>query len=282
MANLVEVGRVERSVAEAAKVVRRIKMPSPFPGMDPYIEASGGWEDFHDRFLTHCGEALLEVLPSHYLVKVQERIAAITVPDADEKRAVLDIGISAPESARGNRDGGASTATIEPVTLEHLYAEPLKETYIQILRRPDRKLVTVIELLSPTNKEGRGRDAYIEKRDALLAQYVHIVEIDLLVQGARLQMKTRLPAGDYYAFVSRAERRFKADVYAWTVRHPLPVIPIPLLEPDPDYKLELAGLFRYTYDRGHYERDLDYKIEPPAFLRPADREWARELLTKHT
>ena len=255
-------------------------MPSPFPGMDPYLEASGGWEDFHDRFLTHCGEALLEALPSHYLVKIQERVAAITVPDGDQKRAVLDIGISAPGAATGASANSTSVATIEPIAMEHVYAEPLKETYIQILRRPDRKLVTVIELLSPTNKDGRGRDAYIEKRDALLAQYVHIVEVDLLIQGARLPMKLPLPPGDYYAFVSRAQRRFNADVYYWTMRHSLPAIPIPLLEPDPDYKLDLSGHFRHTYDRGHYEREIDYQTEPPSFLRSEDRDWARRLLTK--
>jgi Protein of unknown function (DUF4058) len=222
---------------------------------------------------------LLDELPEHYLVKIQERVASVTVPDHTAKQAVLDVGISAPADYEpGGGAAPAAVSTIEPVTLEHDFIEPLTETYLEILRRSDRKLVTVIELLSPTNKEGRGSDFYLLKRETLLAQPVHLVEIDLLVRGTRLPMKEPLPRGDYYAFVSRAERRFTGDVYAWSVRQPLPILPVPVLAPDPDAKLDLAALFRQAYDRGRYERELDYTGPPPAFLRSEDREWAKTLL----
>jgi len=256
-------------------------MPSPFPGMDPYIEASGGWEDFHDRMITYIGDAILETVPAHYSVRIQERVTSISVSEGTEKVGIADVGVSAPQNgASSGSVKSAGVATIEPVLIEHASYEPLTETYLEIRRRPELELVTVIEVLSPSNKEKPGREQYRTKRNVLLSQYVHIVEIDLLISGVRLPMKKALPPGDYFAYVSRAEQRFNADVYAWSVWHPLPTIPIPLREPDPDYLLDLSRLFAQTYDRGHYERELNYKADPPSFLRPEDREWAREILAK--
>jgi hypothetical protein len=204
--------------------------------MDPYLEASGIWEDFHDSLIMYCRDQLLEKYGERYSVRVQERITSVAVPDSSEKLAVADVGISTPDSYEPARSSGpTATATIEPVTLEHVAFEPLTETYIEIRRRPELNLVTVIEVLSPSNKVQPGRTYYQAKRDVLLSQYIHIVEIDLLIRGDRLPMKKPLPAGDYLAFVSRAERRFFGDVYAWNIRQSLPVIPIPLLAPDPDY-----------------------------------------------
>jgi hypothetical protein len=253
-------------------------MPSPFPGMDPYLEAAGGWEDFHDSFLTYVRDVLLDALPAHYVVKIQERVTLVSLPTHEARQVVSEVGVSAMGDVRPA--GGLATATVatvEPVTLEHDLEEMATETYLEIRRQPDRQLVTVIELLSPSNKELPGREVYLAKRNALLSQYVHLVEIDLLVRGRRLPMRAPLPAGDYFAFVSRAERRPSGDVYAWGVRHPLPLIPVPLLDPDPAYSLDLGAMFRLTYDRGRYERSIDYTADPPAFLRPEDRDWAREI-----
>jgi hypothetical protein len=246
--------------------------------MDPYLEAAGGWEDFHDSFLTYVRDALLDALPDHYVVKIQERVTLVSLPAREARQVVADVGVSAIGEVRGA--GGLMTesvATVEPVALEHDLEEMATETYLEIRRQPDRQLVTVIELLSPSNKELPGRDVYLAKRNALLSQYVHLVEIDLLIRGTRLGMRGPLPRGDFYAFVSRAERRPHGDVYAWRVRHQLPVIPVPLLDPDPAYTLDLGAMFRLTYDRGRYERSIDYVADPPAFLRPEDRDWARDI-----
>jgi Protein of unknown function (DUF4058) len=254
-------------------------MPSPFPGMDPYIEASGYWEDFHDSFLTDWRNALRASLPSAYSVYIQERVTSIALPDKDRRHAVADVGVTAPDSYRPK--GGVATtaaASCVPILLDHDLEETARETYLEITRRTDRKLIAVIELLSPSNKETPGAPVYLAKRAALLNQYVHLVEIDLLLRGARLPMREPLPMGDYYAFVSRAEQRPKAEVYTWSLRSPLPVIPVPLMAPDPDHALDLGALFRLTYDTGHYERELNYAGNAPAFLRPADQEWTKALL----
>ena len=101
----------------------------------------------------------------------------------------------------------------------------------------------LIELLSPSNKAEPGFSVYAKKRQELIRQPVHLVEIDFLLGGLRPPMGGPLPRGDYYAFVSRADCRPDCDVYAWSIRHPIPTIPLPLDPPDPDLPLGLATLY---------------------------------------
>ena len=112
--------------------------------------------------------------------------------------------------------------------------------------------MTVIEILSPTNKTGSVRIDYIKKRKQWIRQPVNVVEIDLLLGGHRLPVRGFLPTGDYYAFVSRSNRRPNCDVYAWSIRRELPAIPIPLSIPDPDVLLDLRAVFAQTYDGAPY------------------------------
>jgi hypothetical protein len=150
--------------------------------------------------------------------------------------------------------------------------EEVRELSLHIWRRPHRQLTTVIEVLSPANKLGRSRDSYLVKREEVLADAVHLVELDLLLGGARLPLKQPLPPGDYYAIVSRWERRRECEVYAWSGEHPLPDIPIPLSRPDPDLRLQLGLALRNAYETGHYEAAIDYTQPPPGVPEP-DRAW---------
>jgi hypothetical protein len=162
---------------------------------------------------------------------------------------------------------------------EKVHLDPIEEvrqTWIEVLRLPELSLVTVVELLSPANKIGIGRQEYLNKRVALFRQPVHLVELDFLLGGHRLPMRKPLPSGDAYAIVSRAERRPDAEVYAWSLRDGLPTIPIPLTAPDPEVPLDLAPAFSMAYERGRYARILRY-AEPIAFpLDPEERAWAEE------
>jgi hypothetical protein len=143
--------------------------------------------------------------------------------------------------------------------------EPIEIPYLVIRKRDNDQTVTVIEVLSPTNKASRdGRTEYLAKRNALLRSQTHLVELDMLRGGERLPTVESLPAGDYFAFVSYAERRPQASVYAWHLNQPLPTIPIPLAEGDPDARLDLQAVFTSTYDRAGYDYALKYDrpIEP--------------------
>jgi hypothetical protein len=154
-----------------------------------------------------------------------------------------------------------------------------RERWIEILHLPEMELVTAIEILMSLHKSGSARSDYLKKRAGLLARPVNLVEIDMLLAGERIPMADRLPPGDYYAIVARAERRPDAEVYGWRLQQPLPILPIPLRKPDPDAVLNLAEVFVLAYDRGAYDRVLRCDRPLPASfpISPEDRAWAEGI-----
>ena len=255
-------------------------MPSPFPGMDPYFETPAVWSDFHARFITCWGDALVATLPASYDARIEERVRLVAVSVGTADVVVRpDIAV---EKARGpSRPAGesadepsAGVATLEPVSVLLPVFEEVREKRIEIVQLPGRELVAVLELLSPWNKVGEGHENYLAKRTEVLCRPVHLVEVDLLTRGQRLPLQSPLPSGDYYALVSRADRRPWCEVYAWGVRQPLPTVPVPLKSPDRDVRVELAAVFNVAFDRGRYRRILDYAAAVPADLQPDDAAWA--------
>lgn len=255
-------------------------MPSPFPGIDPFLEAQGYWEEFHWKFINYAQEAMAEQVPDHYEVRIGERLSVTYDPDPSPPRKILpDVAVLRSSGASRARPAPSGTATLEPISLalpRHQLQEVV-EPRIEIRRFPDRELITAFELLSPSNKQPPGDRLYSRKRLELLNQEVHLVELDFLIDGDRLPMEDELPEGHYYAFVSRSERRFYADTYVWTVRDPLPPIPIPLKASDPDLLLDLAAVFVRTYQGGRYDRSIDYAAPLNLPLSPEDRDWAESL-----
>jgi hypothetical protein len=166
------------------------------------------------------------------------------------------------------------------VTIPLTILEGPRESYIEILYQPDRSLIAVLELLSPANKEQPGRTEYLAKRRALVYQNVHLVELDLLVGGRRLPMEEPLPPADYYYFLARAEQRPDCQVYHWTLRQPLPKLPVPLRPPDADIQIDLGAVFTTAYERGRFQRRLNYQGPLPSFLGDADKAWAQAILKK--
>jgi hypothetical protein len=257
-------------------------MPSPFPGIDPYLEAQDYWGDFHPSFATYCRDSLNELLPEGYIAQLGEQVRLMELSRREAKRIIPDVAVLRKEGkpvrsgARAKRDGGM--LTLEPVTipLPRMTME-VRDVWIQILRVPKRTPIAVIEILSPTNKVGVGLAEYRLKRRKTIRQKVHLVEFDFLLGGQRLPMDRPLPRGDYYALVARAERRPDCEVYAWTMRDPLPRIPIPLAAPDPDVVLELSAVFATAYERGHYAGWIDYSAPLTLVRNPEDRAWAEQI-----
>jgi hypothetical protein len=188
-----------------------------------------------------------------------------------------DIAVTRKRRRSRSKSEKAATLVLEPVTIPHEFLEEVRQGRIEILHRPDRILIGVLEMLSPANKTGDGYLQHRAKRKAVLAQKVHLVELDLLVGGNRLPLSEPLPAGDYYTFVSRADDRPNCEVYAWTVREALPIIPIPLKAPDADILIDLDKVFRVTYERGRYAPSLPYGKPPVAPLKQSDARWAKTL-----
>ena len=146
----------------------RSVMTSPFPGVDPYIEAQDYWPDFHSSFINYWRDALNDVLPDHYEARIDERLTLIEQPAERVKRIEPDLIITRRGSSRGVLAAPAGVGIIEPVTVPLIIEEETRETFIEIRRRPERTVVATLELLSPANKEEPGRRSYLEKRNALL------------------------------------------------------------------------------------------------------------------
>ena len=60
-------------------------MPSPFPGMNPYLEQEDVWHDFHERFLPAAAEFLMPRVRPKYIVRLDDEIAGF-----DARRLVPD------------------------------------------------------------------------------------------------------------------------------------------------------------------------------------------------
>ena len=153
----------------------------------------------------------------------------------------------------------------------------MRESWIEIRHRPDHSLVAVLELLSPTNKRREHRSKYLAKRRAVLRHHVHLVELDLLLDGDPLVPPYEYPLGDCFALVARGERPGFCDVHAWSVRDRLPRLPIPLKAPDADVVVDLQAIFGRAFDQGDYSDSINYDQRPEVVLSEADSQWAAEL-----
>jgi len=240
-------------------------MSSRFPGMDPYLEDLAYWSDFSARFLTYLCDLVNERLPDNYEARIDEKVNLIEKSPDRIKLIEPDMALSQDRPSPLGAVAAVGPVTVEPVTIPHLLIEEEQhERWVEILHRPERSLVTVLELLSPANKEEPGLHRYRDKR------------FDLLLGGRRLRLRDPLPAGDYYVLVSRGDQRPNCQVYAWTLRQPLPTIPIPLKVPDPDLRIDLGEVFTTTYDRGRYARSLNYGTPPVVSLPAGARDWVMQ------
>jgi hypothetical protein len=241
-------------------------MNCPFPGMDPYLESQGFWPDFHATLVNYLRESVAGTLPKNYHASIGERVSLVEREEYRDlvKRVVPDVAVTRDDSAGESRSATATLAPVEPIAIQHVLdiQEEIRETYIEISRREDQSLVTVIELLSPTNKCEPGYSQYMEKHIRLLREDVHLLELDLLLAGTRLPLQSPLPPGDCYAMLSRANNRPWCEVYAWSLRAQLPVLPIPLRAPDADITVSLADVFKTAYERGRYADVVDYTAKP--------------------
>ena len=255
-------------------------MPSPFPGMDPYLEDPAFWSDFHYTFINYWREALADILPDDYQARIGERVYLVEQDPDTRKLIYPDVAVSDGQQLSFGDSGGAAVAMLEPVTIPISILEGPREAFVEILHRPDRSLVTVLELLSPANKNQPGRVEYHLKRNALLHQQVHLVELDLLIGGHRVAMQKPLPPGDCYYIVSRWEPRPDSQVYAWSIRQPLPRLRVPLRAPDNDVVIDYAAVFTTAYDRGRFGRSISYQSPCQAPLSAADQAWADSIVAQ--
>ncbi|MGL6094389.1 MAG: DUF4058 family protein [Fimbriiglobus sp.] len=256
-------------------------MPSPFPGMDPYLEDPDLWPDVHGTLLPLIREAIRPALPAGYTARIDQYVW-LHADDGDQVRGGRpDVLVSG--------GGAVPVSEITPFTrpTEQVTLAPMRKRrgnrFIELVDNRRRKVVTVIELLSYANKDpGDDRERYLAKRMEYVAGGTNVVEIDLLRAGSRMPIgRPKVAVGDYYVLVTRAADYPTADLWAFTVQDAIPVFPVPLRPEHGVVSLNLRPCLDHAYDSAGYAADIDYTRPTIPALRPADAAWAADLLKKH-
>jgi hypothetical protein len=245
--------------------------------MNPYLEQSDVWQDFHQSFIPLIREVIREQVRPNYIVKVEEQLF-IHELSAEERLYLGRADVSIAPSAKAAPVRAAGAVLEAPVVGKLPVAVDVeRHPYLEIRDRSSRELITVLELLSPSNKKlGPDREQYLVKRRQLINSPVHLVEIDLLRGGPRLPVDN-LPDCHYYALVSRTENRPDVGIWPIRLRERLPIIPVPLRSPDPDARIDLQEALHRLYDAAGYE-DHIYTGTPQPPLHPEDAAWAKQFV----
>ncbi|TAH53383.1 MAG: DUF4058 family protein [Chloroflexota bacterium] len=254
-------------------------MPSPFPGMDPYLEDPALWQDVHQGLITYIRDVLQPDIRPRYHARIGERLYVVQTG----RSIYPDVTIV----QRPRKEPSVGAAVLAPDTPIRVSLPPdeVRQVYVEIvdLARGE-EVVTIIEVLSPANKTpGKDNDQYRRKQEDVLASPANLVEIDLLRGGIHTiavlaDYMILLEPWHYAVSISRAQKRHEAELYPINLRQRLPRIGIPLLPPDPDVTLDLQAVFERCYENGAYGDLVNYKRPPKLPLDAEDAEWAAALL----
>jgi hypothetical protein len=221
-------------------------MPSPFPGMDPYLEDDALWPVFHHQLVMCLYQILLPGLVDRYRARVNQR-----------------------------------HYVTEQALFTSVVREEHHEDYIEIRQRADGRLITLVDLVSPTNKlNATGRNAYLAKRCEGKTAKANLVELDLVLQGQPTLEYSRdgLPDWDYAVTVTRSTQPERYEIYTSTLQKRLPRFRLPLAADDRDTVLDLHTAFTRCYDQGGFAAKIDYTKDPSTPLIDEDRKWMHDVL----
>jgi hypothetical protein len=257
-------------------------MPSPFPGMDPYLEGYM-WADVHHALATQFRKQLVPLVRPNYAVRIEVSLYNDRVPAHELGIMYPDVEIIHPQppARRLIREtAGAIAIAPAPLSIPLTIMTQVRQSSVQIRDVASNRLITSIEIISPSNKREPGMSAYLAKRDELRLAEVHLLELDLLRCGTRPWPQASLPATEYLATLIRA-RHIQAEVWPIGLRERLPILPVPLRQPDPDVPLDVQAALGTIYDEADYPLTLDYDQQPPEpALSEADAAWAAECIKK--
>jgi hypothetical protein len=251
-------------------------MPSPFPGVDPYLEHPDFWPGIHNLLIAEIARFLSPQLRPKYRVAVEVRMyetsgensLAVSIPDITVQRRSTASNPSMPNVA-------VLSAAVQPVKVTLPIPEIVREAYLAIKQVEKKEVVTTIEILSPTNKRpGKGREMYEKKREQILGSRTHLIEIDLLRRGESMPVFGNNIDSLYRILVCRGNRLPAGDMYAFNLQNSIPAFPVPLRPEDAEPIVDLQMLFNQVYDIAGYDMEIDYSREPIPPLSETDAAWA--------
>jgi hypothetical protein len=241
-------------------------MPSPFPGMNPYVESPDLWEDFHQNLAVQIRYQLVPYLrPKYYAALVSCLTYEKIVPQEKLVTAQSKM-VECHKLGLAGLTLGTVTVPPPPLVESIAYEVPVKLWTIEIRQVGLDTLITSIKLLAPVNKRAK-HEAYVahqRKRTSLMRAGVNLLEIDLLRTGRRWSLPDKkLPDAPYFVFLWRVLSPKRLGIWPLKLREPIPVLPVPLREPDPDIPLDLTQAIHNIYDRAGYDMRIDYTKPPP-------------------
>lgn len=253
-------------------------MPSPFPGMDPYLEHPALWPDVHNGLVAALQLSLAPQLRPRYYVALEVRVY-VTEPDQRWFVGRPDISVVSPPEATAESKPVPSDPAV--LTVKVPVPDEVRETYLEVREVGTDDVIAVLEMLSPANKRpGRGRRVYEGKRMEMLATRTHLVEVDLIRSGEPMPLMENGYSSDYHILVSRGDRRPNASLYLFGIRQPIPAFPLPLKAHDREPLVDIGRLLQNLYDQACYDLRLDYTGDPEPSLSSADAAWADQLLRR--
>lgn len=247
-------------------------MPSPFPGMNPYLEHPDRWPTVHNRLIVGIADLLAPQLLPKYQIDIDKRVYEVT--------GLNTLLVGRPDvtvqHSRASRQSPQQQTSIElekaPLQVVLPMAEEVRESYLEVKDAQTQAVITAIEILSPTNKRDEGRQKYLRKREKILNTQTNLIEIDLLTQGEPLPLIENINS-HYRIIVSRSASRPTADLYAFNLPERIPIIPLPLVPEEKEPAIDLQTLLNAVYDRSGYDYFIDYQQDIDLPLSEDDISW---------
>ncbi len=249
-------------------------MRSPFPGMNPYLEAPALWSEVHSWLIVELARMLNQSITPKYRAAVEKRVyeesILVGIPDVSIVRQSRAVPVKATPTA---------TATLsQPILVALPESETTIERYLEVREVATGEVVTVVEILSPKNKRsGEGREQYLSKRQKVLGSQSHLVEIDLLRGGEALPIQDA-GRSNYRVLVSRVEQRPIAELYPFDLRDQLPCFGLPLRSGDESVPIDLNVLMQMVYESAALDLAIDYGQQTTPRLSQDDFDWVQEMV----
>ena len=264
-------------------------MPSPFPGMDPYLEGYL-WPDVHNALAAKLRQLLTPLLRPRYTARLAIYIVEDIAPESEIGVMYPDVEVLLSDQARtpspsrqehtSDEESSRAIGTPAPLTLPILQPVDIRIVSVEIRDTAYNRLVTCIEILSPVNKREPGLTVYRQKRRRLYQASVHLIELDFIRRGTRPCAHPRIPDVPYLITVIRAHTGFM-DIWPLSLQDTLPIVPVPLRPPDTEVRLDLPSALTSIYDEAAYDLSIDYsQSPPPPVFSEADTQWMYALLRK--
>jgi hypothetical protein len=254
-------------------------MLNPFPGMNPYLEHPELWHQVHNRLIVGLADAIADQVAPHYFVSIEQRIYQ-SFADPQSLVGIADVGIKRDPwvTDQSNALAGSVNVLTKPQRVQITMPWEVRERYLEIREVATKELITVLEVLSPSNKRtGEGRSIYESKRINILATKTNLVEVDLLRSGRPMAVQGAHKS-QYRILVSRASDRPEADLFTFNLQEKIPDFPLPLQGEHPEPIVSLQTILNDTYRRGRLDLLIDYSKDPVPELEASDRLWMKELL----